>query len=301
MSSRPDNIYAFVQRVIGDSSKSPSEAMHYGTDNTVQQLKSLVSGYQNDLEAMTQKVTEQQKELEEIEKQMDAAKSELTSSRYALSNVTNKLKTAVKQRDCARKKGHEIQDKLEAAYLDSVYYEEEMLAKMDDLNALVDSLKSKMTSPLVAGSVGDSDSLFCFETKEGGRVYSTAIRELYYKLLADGLPPARIASTIRSVLKTFYPSLDVDKLKLHGESCASYMRREELTTVNLAHNATTLAESDCLHLNCDGTTLHQKKLQGAAINGTVLSVNEVADGSSDSMIADVSRELQRLKDVAHAL
>ena len=175
MSSRPDNIYSFVQRVIGDSSKSPSEAMHYGTDNTVQQLKSLVSGYQNDLEAMTQKVTEQQKELEEIEKQMDAAKSELASSRHALSNVTNKLKTAVKQRDCARKKGHEIQDKLEAAYLDSVYYEEEMLAKMDDLNALVDSLKSEMTSPPVAGSVGDSDSLFCFETKEGGRVYSTAI------------------------------------------------------------------------------------------------------------------------------
>ena len=62
-----------------------------------------------------------------------------------------------------------------------------------------------------------------------------------------------------------------------------------------------LVESDCLHLNCDGTTLHQKKLQGAAINGTVLSVFEVTDGSSDSMIADVSRELQKLRDIAHAL
>ena len=110
---------------------------------------------------------------------------------------------------------------LEAAYLDSVYYEEEMLAKMDDLNALVDSLKGEMTSPPVPGSVGASDSLFCFEVKEGGRVYSTAIRELYYKLLADRLPPARIVSTIQSVLKTFYPSLDVDKLKLPWESCAS--------------------------------------------------------------------------------
>ena len=79
-----------------------------------------------------------------------------------------------------------------------------MLAKIDDLNALVESLKSEMTSPSVAGSVGDSDSFFCFETKEGGRVYSTVIRELYYKLLADELPPALIASTIRSVLKTFY-------------------------------------------------------------------------------------------------
>lgn len=107
---------------------------------------------------------------------MDATKGELASSRRALSNVTNKLETAVKQRDCARKKGCEIQDKLEAASLDSVYYEEEMLAQMDDLNALVDSLKSEITSPPIAGSVGDSNSLFCFETKEGGRVYSTAIR-----------------------------------------------------------------------------------------------------------------------------
>ena len=93
-----------------------------------------------------------------------------------------------------------------------------MLAKVDELNALVHSLNSEMTT-----ASGASNSLFTFETKEGGRVYSTAIRELYYKLLADGLSPAQIASTIRSVLKTFYPSLDVNKLNLPGETCASYM------------------------------------------------------------------------------
>ncbi len=69
----------------------------------------------------------------------------------------------------------------------------------------------------------------------------------------------------------------------------------------MAHNATKLAESNCFHLNCDGTTLYHKKLQDAAVNGTVISVNEVPDGSSDSMIADISRELQKLRDVAHAL
>ena len=115
------------------------------------------------------------------------------------------------------------------------------------------------------------------------------------------LPPAKISSTIRAVLKSFLPSLDVDKLKLPGESCAGYMRREELTTVNLAHNAASLLESNSLNLNCDGTTLSQKKLQGAAVNGTVLSVNEIPDGSADSMITDISRELQKLRDVAHAL
>ena len=88
---------------------------------------------------------------------MDVAKSELASSRQALSDITNKLKIAVKQRDCACKKGHEIQDKLEAVYLDSVYYEEEMLTKVDELSALVHSLKSEMTSLPVTGS---ADLLF---------------------------------------------------------------------------------------------------------------------------------------------
>ena len=95
------------------------------------------------------------------------------------------------------------------------------------------------------------------------------------------------------------PSLDVDKMRLPGETCASYMRREELTIVNLAHKATSFLDSDSFNLNCDGTTLSQKKLHGAAINGIVLSVNEVMDGSADSMIADIS--LQKLRDIANKL
>ena len=42
-------------------------------------------------------------------------------------------------------------------------------------------------------------------------------------------------------------------------------------------------------------------MEGAALNGMVLSVNEVADGSADSMIEDISQELQKLRDTAHAL
>ena len=81
---------------------------------------------------------------------------------------------------------------------------------------------------------------FCFGTKDGGRVYATAVRKLYYKLLSDQLPPTKFSTIIKSVVKSFLPLLDVDKLKLPGESCVSYVRREELTTVNLAHNAATV-------------------------------------------------------------
>ena len=185
-----------------------------------------------------------------------------------------------------------------------------MQAKNDHLTDLVKSLESEI-STLSAADLSvlsdvdcKGDTKFCFQTKDGGRVYTTAVRELYYELLADQLPPSKIASTIKSVLKSFLPSLDVDNLKLPGESCASYMRRQELTTVNLAHNAASLldqAQSGCLNLNCDGTTLSQKKLQGAAISGTVISVNEIPDGCADSMIADISGELQKLREIAHTL
>ena len=82
------------------------------------------------------------------------------------------------------------------------------------------------------------------------------------------------------------------------------MRKQELTTLNLAHKATCLldkAPSGGLNLNCDGTTLSQKKLQGAAISGMILSINEIPDGSADSMLADISQELKKLREIAHTL
>ena len=57
----------------------------------------------------------------------------------------------------------------------------------------VQSLKNELRS--LSGSnvslVHHVDLNFCFETMEGGKVYTTAIRELYYKLLADQLPPSK--------------------------------------------------------------------------------------------------------------
>ena len=309
MLSRPDNIYMFVQRVA-NSSKSCTEHMYYGIDKKVKHLKSVVSGYQADLEEMSQKVSEQQKALEELKMEMEIARTEVASSRRALSDVTSKLHRTITQRDTARKQVSKTQEKVYAAYADSVYYEEELQAKNDHLIELVKSLESELSTLSAADlthfSVVDhgGDAKFCFQTKEGGRVYTTAVRELYYKLLADQLPPAKIASTIKSVLKSFLPLLDVDSLKLPGESCALYMRRQELTTVNLAHNAVSLldqAQSGCLNLNCDGTTLSQKKLQGAAISGTIIAVNEIPDGSAKSMIADISHDLQKLREIAHTL
>ena len=56
MSSYPDNVYMFVQGVA-DSCKLNSEPLYYGINNTVEQLKCVVSGYQEDLDVMSQKVS----------------------------------------------------------------------------------------------------------------------------------------------------------------------------------------------------------------------------------------------------
>ena len=254
---------------------------------------------------MSQKLFEQEKVIQDMQTQLDEARSELSSTKHALSDVTNKLQTTKKQHDCARNKVFKITHELGETIADSMYYEEEILAKNEVLSEQVKCLQEEISSStIIPGATSVDNSKFYFKTKGDDRVYTTAVRELYYTLLAQQMPPAKIAGTIKSVLKSFLPTIDVDAVQLPGESCASYMRRQELTTVNLAHKATCLidkAQSGFLNLNCDGTTLSQKKIQGAAISGMVLSVNEVPDGSADSMISDISKELQKLREIAHLL
>ena len=53
-------------------------------------------------------------------------------------------------------------------------------------------------------TVHASKMAFCFTiftTKSGERIYSPAIRRLYYSLLSDQIPPLKICKTIKAVLK----------------------------------------------------------------------------------------------------
>ena len=57
--------------------------------------------------------------------------------------------------------------------------------------------------------------------------------------------------------------------------------RSGLKTVNDIHKASVLAASHMMHLNSDGTTLGQQRLGAVIINGLVISVNELANGSAE--------------------
>lgn len=56
-----------------------------------------------------------------------------------------------------------------------------------------------------------------------------------------------------------------------------------------------------LHINTDRTTKNQKKLGAVALNGVVVSVNELPDETATSTIEDVSKELNKLREVALTL
>ena len=310
-SGRLDNLFQFIEKVV-ISSKPHSTPMQYGLHATIQHLRSEVSECSAEIQELSAKVVEQEQELSAMKRKVEKAREELSDTRHALKDTITKLQLAQKQRDCARNQTLKSHEKLETTITDSVHFEEELLAKNHELSELVATLweeiamLSTTSAVSLLGSVDESNDsfTFCFQTKEGGKIYTPAIRELYYSLLADQMPPAKIANTIKTILKCFLPSFDLNHLQLPSESCASYMRRHELTTVSLVHKATSVLEqanSESLHLNTDGTTKFQKKLEGAAINGMVLSVNEVPDGSADSIINDVSAELQKLREVAHAL
>ena len=145
------------------------------------------------------------------------------------------------------------------------------------------------------------DSFQLIETKMG-RHYSPAIRRLYYSLLANQVPAARVKEIVSTVLECFIPDCDV---KLPKESCAGYMRREELTSIGVAQKVHTLCEQiKCgkpFHLNSDGTTKYQHKINGVAVNGLVISINEVSDGSAETLVEDIGKELEKLRETARQL
>jgi len=50
-----------------------------------------------------------------------------------------------------------------------------------------------------------------------------------------------------------------------------------------------------LNANSDGTTKFQMKLRGVAVNGMVLCLGEVPDGSAESMVELIEAELEKMR------
>ena len=165
--------------------------------------------------------------------------------------------------------------------------------KIEEEQAHVEELANHNAATTSSGPINTKD----------GKTYSTKIRTLYYTLLAERLPPAKIENIIKTVLKSFCPQIEVDTMQLPKKSMAANMRKKELPTIAIAHNAKSIAEQkdQGIHLNTDGTTLNQRKLNAYLGNGMVLGVEEVVDGSASASLEELSRILLKIKEVGIAL
>ena len=201
----------------------------------------------------------------------------------------------------------EIKQQNSALFAEMAKYEDDMENIIDQIKQEefeVDIYKDQSYSENKQGHKSNlhpqGDSTIQITTKQG-KAYVDTVRKLYYNLLTSGIPPAKVAPTIKEVLRHLLPSNDVTKLNLPKASTANYMRKEELRTICDVHKASELCNADTIHMNTDGTTLGQHKIAATSINGLVLSVNEVPNGSAEEIAKDISQELEKLRKIAHEL
>ena len=190
----------------------------------------------------------------------------------------------------------EVQEEIDEYRKQLTQYEEEMRELRDYIQELClqnDDLQEQLGSSQTV----QSDIV---EMKHG-KQYTKEVRKLYYSLLSQNIPPSKIRKIIKSVFQHLLPSVDPNELQLPSASTARYMRRKELPTVSCAQKASTLANTEALHINSDGTTLHQRKIAGALVNGMVLGVHTVPDGSANSALNAITEEFTKVKQVGAEL
>ena len=234
-SSQPDNIYRFIENL---SKIPPDETLYYGRQERV--IKQL----QTDIDCCNEEVKDMTSECMEMREKLLESKRRLETTEKSLRDITNQRDAVKRSRDFTKSKLFKSERKLE-------------LLQEDYTQVLMENLDLTDTPP-----ESELESLASVCSK-GGRVYPPAIRKLYYSLLSKQIPASQVADIIKTVLKTFNPSEDVENLPLPQISCAGYMRKEELFTVSNVHKATVLCEaaekSMGFHLNTDGTTKKNKK------------------------------------------
>ena len=221
------------------------------------------------------KFRESQNSLVRSEKESIADRAKMSSLQSEVGELKQKLE-----------KADNTIDEMQSTIKSIIYeHQSEITNLVDDnkeLHATILQLEKELSDNTDTLIASNSTQEFTIQTKESTR-YLNSVRELYYGLMTTGISPEKIDSTIRMVLSKLCSSLDVESLKLPKKSCANYMRMAEMPTVSDVHKATIT------------------KLIGSSINGTVLGIQEVSDGTADTMIAELDRQLTKLRETAMEL
>ena len=234
--SRPDNAYRYTERkVASESACHPSASM---------------MTYGNEIKTLNAKVNEQADQIKKltcdlnlIKQELEKTRQELKSTKHALSNITNELATAKKQQHHCNQQVQKWKQAYESMKSDCILMEDEFEECTDQISKLSPAFSSVEREPnnlvdVTTVTVDEKTMTFISQTTTDASKYSPAVRKLYYSLLANQTPSAKIEIIMKAVLKCFLPNLDVDRLP--KEKCAGYMRREELKTISMAHKASIL-------------------------------------------------------------
>ena len=172
-----------------------------------------------------------------------------------------------------------------------------------ELEKTIQSLKDKILEVESTTTEHDSSEVInLFTRKEGrGHQYTPTIRKLYYALLAERIPPGKIKGLVKCVLETMVPTAQLSNLELPSRTCADYMRREELPTLSRAHKAHKLGNTTALALGSDETTKNLQKKGASLLNGMVLGVHDLQDGSANATLEVIQTEIEAVKKIGEQL
>ena len=265
-------------------------------EERIRALKATVKMKNTEIRSLNKRINAQDHAIAKLQAQLNKMKEELVLTKDMLHKTNESTKQAQRQIDILRNRLKKTSTSYEAIKADFDALEDK-LESVNEENELLKSRDSKCAEMVITSNSQLS-------TKEG-RYYSPAIRQLYYLLLSKQVSPTNAANVIKAFIQCFQPNIDIKNIILPKIRCASNMRREELKTLEMVHTAYDLSElisqGKELYLNSDGTTKNQCKINGIAINGKVFSLNEVPDGSAESIIDDIDRELEKLRRTAHKL
>ena len=269
----------------------------------ISKLTIMVKQKDVEIKNLKKALCKQEKEFKKLQHKLAVVTSEFSLVKQALTEASIEVTSLQNQHATALRKIEKLKKSQESTVADFMA-SEETIERLEEEKLELKEVLTEFQELKKCLERNSSSRKQVVVTKEG-RVYAPVIRKLYYNLLSNQISAARAAEIVKAVLKCFLPDCDVESIKLPSESCAGYMRREELTTISTAHKVSVLfqqvSSGQKFHVNTDGTTKQQHKINSAAINGIVLSVNEVPDGTAESIINDIDSELEKLRNAAKEL
>lgn len=207
--SRPDNIYRFIEK-IALSDEPDSASMSYGLGyQQIHHLRRELKEHDHLIQNLESKLIVTDTELDIVKRKLVTAEEELVQTKRAAENATHKVAILDQKSKAAVASKSKAIEHSEQLCQDHMHYKDELLQECSHL--------SEQEPATVEASAVDHSQIV-FRTIENGRQFTPVIGALYYQLLADQVPLAKIKTTIKAVIKCFFPSADVSNLQLPSET-----------------------------------------------------------------------------------